>query len=61
MATVESVAAGAIGVALLGEKLSAPKLLGALLVLSGAVLAQVRLEKMLYRESTVSKAPSQPR
>jgi drug/metabolite transporter, DME family len=47
VATVKSVAAGAIGVALLGEELSAPKLLGALLELSGAVLAQVRLEKTL--------------
>ncbi len=41
MATVEPVAAGAIGVALFGEEISAPKLLGALLVLAGAALAQV--------------------
>jgi DME family drug/metabolite transporter len=41
VATVEPVAAGAIGVALFGEEISAPKLLGALLVLVGAALAQV--------------------
>ncbi|MDP8925695.1 MAG: DMT family transporter [Actinomycetota bacterium] len=41
VATVEPVAAGAIGVALFGEEISAPKLLGALLVLTGAALAQV--------------------
>ena len=41
VATVEPVAADAIGVALFGEEISAPKLLGALLVLAGAALAQV--------------------
>ena len=45
VATVEPVMAGAIGVVLLGETLTAPKVLGALLVLTGAALAQVRLEK----------------
>ena len=45
VATVEPVVAGAIGVVLLGETLTAPKVLGALLVLAGAALAQVRLEK----------------
>ena len=45
VATVEPVVAGAIGVVLLGETLTAPKVLGALLVLTGAALAQVRLEK----------------
>jgi drug/metabolite transporter, DME family len=45
VATVEPVVAGAIGVVLLGEMLTAPKVLGALLVLTGAALAQVRLEK----------------
>lgn len=51
IATVEPVVAGATGVALLGEQLTAPKLAGAILVLAGAALAQVRLRK----------APSTPR
>ena len=41
-ATVEPVVAGAVGTALLGEALTAPKVVGALLVISGAALAQVR-------------------
>ncbi|WP_228282024.1 DMT family transporter [Rubrobacter marinus] len=41
VATVEPVVAGALGVLLLGEDLTALKVLGALLVLSGAALAQV--------------------
>ena len=41
VATVEPVVAGALGVFLLGEVLTAPKVLGALLVLCGAALAQV--------------------
>jgi len=45
VATVEPVVAGAIGVTLLGEDLTAPKVLGALLILAGAALAQVRLRK----------------
>ena len=45
VATVEPVVAGAVGVALLGEELTAPKLVGAVLVLAGAALAQVRLRK----------------
>ena len=45
VATVEPVVAGAIGVTLLGEGLTAPKVLGALLVLAGAALAQVRPRK----------------
>ena len=45
VATVEPVVAGAIGVVLLGETLTEPKVLGAPLVLAGAALAQVRLEK----------------
>jgi len=48
VATVEPVVAGAIGVVLLGEALTAPKLLGALLVLAGAALAQVRLGETSY-------------
>ena len=41
VATVEPVVAGALGVLLLGEDLTALKVLGALLVLAGAALAQV--------------------
>ena len=41
VATVEPVVAGVLGTALLGEALTAPKLVGALLVISGAALAQV--------------------
>jgi len=42
VATVEPVVAGVLGTALLGEDPTVPKLLGALLVISGAGLAQVR-------------------
>ncbi len=45
VATVEPVVAGTVGVALLGEELTAPKLMGAVLVLAGAALAQIRLRK----------------
>lgn len=41
VATIEPVIAGATGILLLGEALTAPKLLGALLVLGGAGLSQV--------------------
>ena len=57
VATVEPVVAGAIGVVLLGEKLTALKVIGALLVLAGAALAQVSLEKA-SREGTVPREPS---
>ena len=60
VATVEPVVAGAIGVVLLGEELTALKVIGALLVLAGAALAQVRLEKT-SRGSAVPEDPSQPR
>ena len=60
VATVEPVVAGAIGVVLLGEKLTALKVIGALLVLAGAALAQVSLEKP-SRRSTVPREPSHPR
>ena len=60
VATVEPVVAGAIGVVLLGEELTALKVIGALLVLAGAALAQVRLEKT-SRGSAVLEGPSQPR
>jgi DME family drug/metabolite transporter len=61
VATVEPVVAGAIGVALLGETLTAPKILGALLVLAGAALAQVRLEKAARRDDVSSESPPRPR
>ncbi len=61
VATVEPVVAGAIGVVLLGEALTAPKLLGALLVLAGAALAQVRLDKASRREDISPEAPSRTR
>ena len=60
VATVEPVVAGAIGVVLLGEKLTALKVIGALLVLAGAALAQVSLEKA-SRGGTVPREPSHPR
>jgi drug/metabolite transporter, DME family len=57
VATVEPVVAGAIGVVLLGEELTALKVIGALLVLAGAALAQVRLKKT-SRGSAVPEDPS---
>jgi drug/metabolite transporter, DME family len=42
LATVEPVVAGVLGTALLGEALTIPKAAGALLVISGAALAQAR-------------------
>ncbi|CAA9443266.1 MAG: hypothetical protein AVDCRST_MAG58-158 [uncultured Rubrobacteraceae bacterium] len=45
VATVEPVAAGALGAVLLGEDLTVPKVVGAGLVISGAALAQLRLRK----------------
>jgi len=60
VATVEPVVAGAIGVVLLGEKLTALKVIGALLVLAGAALAQVSLEKA-SRGGTVPREPSHHR
>jgi drug/metabolite transporter, DME family len=61
VATVEPVVAGAIGVVMLGEALTARKLLGALLVLSGASLAQVRLEKAARGQRASLQPPSRPR
>jgi drug/metabolite transporter, DME family len=49
VATVEPVMAGALGTALLGEDLTVPKVVGAVLVISGAVLAQVRFRKARFR------------
>jgi DME family drug/metabolite transporter len=45
IATIEPVVAGVMGVTLLNEELTALKVLGALLVLAGAALAQVRPRK----------------
>jgi drug/metabolite transporter (DMT)-like permease len=39
------VVAGALGAALLGEELTAPRVVGVVLVISGAALAQVKLRK----------------
>jgi drug/metabolite transporter, DME family len=49
VATIEPVVAGILGVTLLSEELTALKVLGALLVLAGAVLAQVRPGKARLR------------
>lgn len=45
VATVEPVVAGTIGIVLLGEEATPLKIVGALLVLAGAALAQVRVAK----------------
>ena len=45
LATVEPVVAVALGAVLLAEDLTFPKVVGAILVISGAALAQVRLNK----------------
>ena len=50
MATVEPVVAGALGTVLLGEELTAPKVVGAALVVFGAGLAQVRFGKKVPAE-----------
>jgi drug/metabolite transporter, DME family len=60
VATVEPVVAGAIGVVLLGEELTALKVIGALLVLAGAALAQLRLEKA-FRGNTLPEEHSRLR
>ena len=53
VATVEPVVAGAAGIIMLGEEVTAPKLAGAVLVLAGAALAQVRLRKASRGEDAV--------
>jgi DME family drug/metabolite transporter len=42
VATIEPVVAGVLGITLLGEELTVLKALGAVLVISGAILAQIR-------------------
>ena len=49
IATMEAVVAGILGVTLLGEEMTFLKVLGGLLVLAGAVLAQIRLRKPRHR------------
>ena len=49
VATIEPVVAGALGVALLGEDATALKVLGGLLVLTGAALAQLTPRKQALR------------
>jgi drug/metabolite transporter, DME family len=61
VATVEPVVAGAVGVILLGEALTAPKVFGALLVLAGAALVKARLEKTPRSEDVSLESPSRPR
>jgi drug/metabolite transporter (DMT)-like permease len=45
VATIEPVVAGVLGITLLGEELTVLKALGAVLVISGAILAQLRAGK----------------
>ena len=49
IATMEAVVAGILGIALLGEEMTFLKVLGGLLVLAGAALAQIRLRKPRLR------------
>lgn len=49
VATVEPVVAGALGAALFGEDLTLPKVVGGILVICGAALAQVRFRKSRFR------------
>src|SRR5829696_164326 len=49
LATVEPVVAGALGTVLLGEDLTLTKVVGGILVISGAALAQVRFRKARFR------------
>ena len=49
VATVEPVVAGVLGTMLLGEDLTLPKVVGGILVISGAALAQVRFRKARVR------------
>lgn len=56
LATIEPVVAGFLGVVLLAEELTVPKVVGALLVLSGAALAQVRFRKARPSEEPGAKA-----
>ena len=60
VATVEPVVAGATGAVLLGEELSAPKLLGAFLVLAGAALAQIGSGKASHGEDADPEMPPRP-
>jgi drug/metabolite transporter, DME family len=59
VATVEPVVAGALGAALLGEELTVPKVVGGVLVISGAALAQVRFRKDGFGSEV--EAPGRPR
>jgi DME family drug/metabolite transporter len=59
VATVEPVVAGALGAALLGEELTVPKVVGGVLVISGAALGQVRFRKDGFRSE--ADAPGRPR
>jgi DME family drug/metabolite transporter len=52
VATVEPVVAGALGTVVLGEELTVPKVFGAALVVSGAVLAQIRFGEKVQTQKT---------
>jgi drug/metabolite transporter, DME family len=52
VASVEPVVAGVLGTVLLGEDLTVPKVVGAALVVSGAVLAQIRFGKRAQTQKT---------
>jgi DME family drug/metabolite transporter len=52
VATVEPVVAGALGTVVLGEDLTVPKVVGAVLVVSGAVLAQIRFGEKVQTQKT---------
>ena len=52
VATVEPVVAGALGTVVLGEDLTVPKVVGAALVVSGAVLAQIRFGEKVQTQKT---------
>ena len=52
VATVEPVVAGVLGTVVLGEELTAPKVFGAALVVSGAVLAQIRFGEKVQTQKT---------
>ena len=55
VATVEPVVAGTLGAVVLGEELTAPKVVGASLVILGAVLAQVRFGKSSLRRGAAGR------
>ena len=55
VATVEPVVAGVLGAVLLGEDITVVKVVGAALVVGGAVLAQIRFRKALFQDAAVKR------